>query len=113
MSTNKLTPGSNMVWESSRMIMPEHKEAMLRAQHEEKRRHRPEIDEQLAEQISRFLVETHRAKQPVNLRMFDEFEDVRVVGVIERLDPRAGRFMVDGEWFGMADILEMGFAPRE
>ncbi|MCA1295406.1 YolD-like family protein [Paenibacillus sp. alder61] len=113
MSTNKLTPGSNMLCESSRMILPEDKEAMLRAQHEEKRKSRPEIDGQLTEQISRFLVETHRAKQPVNLRMFDEFEDVRVVGVIERLDLRSGRFMVDGEWFGMADILELGFAPRE
>ena len=30
MRTNKLTPGSNLLWESSRMILPEHKEALVR-----------------------------------------------------------------------------------
>lgn len=74
------------------------------------RKSRPQVDGQLADQISRFLVETHRAKQPVNLRMIDEIEDIRVIGVIERLDTQGRRFLVDGEWFEVADILEMGFA---
>ena len=30
----KLTPGSNLLWESSRMILPEHKEAMIRHREE-------------------------------------------------------------------------------
>lgn len=29
MTGNKLTPGSNMRWESSRMVLPEHREALL------------------------------------------------------------------------------------
>ncbi|WP_343855729.1 YolD-like family protein [Paenibacillus motobuensis] len=90
------------------MILPEHREAMLRALHEEKRRERPIFDEQFAEQIGRFLAETHRTKTPVNLRMFDPFDDVRVIGIIERLDTLNRRFMVDGEWFRVADIVELG-----
>lgn len=69
-----------------------------------------ELNVQFAQQITRFITETHRAKRPVNLRMSDPYDDVRVIGVIEHLDPQAGRFMVDGEWFEMADILELGFA---
>lgn len=71
---------------------------------------RPQIGERLAEQIVRFLSETYRAKRPVSLRMYDEIEDVRVVGIIERFDTATGRFMVDGEWFDSADIIGLGFA---
>lgn len=65
---------------------------------------------QLAEKINRFLVETHRAKQPINLRMYDAVEEVRVIGVIERIDTETQQFMVDGEWFFISNIIEMGFA---
>ena len=43
---NKLTAGSNLLWESSRMMLPEHK-ALLR-EHEENRvkKKRPNYDEQ-------------------------------------------------------------------
>lgn len=109
MNTNKLTPGSNARWQT-KMITPEFAEAVRQRQLESTRKTRPHIDEQLAEQISRFLIETHRAKQPISLRMYDEYEDIRVVGVVERIDTHSQRFMVDGEWFRATDILEMGFA---
>ncbi|MNP64093.1 YolD-like protein [compost metagenome] len=86
---------------------------MLRAAHEEKRKTRPLFDEQYTEEIGRALSDAHRAKQPVNIRMFDEFDDVHVIGVIERLDAQGRRFMVDGEWFRLDNILEMGFATKE
>ena len=60
---NKLTPGSNLLWESSRMMLPEHK-ALLR-QHEESRykKQKPNYDEQLlAHLVNEIEVAFHQNK---------------------------------------------------
>lgn len=106
---NKLTPGSNMLWESSRMIMPQHKEAAQRQQREEARRKRVELDDQEKELVARFMDHAHRSRQPVKLRMYDPFEDVYVIGVVERLESLTARFRVDGEWFYLEDITELAW----
>ncbi|WP_110933796.1 YolD-like family protein [Paenibacillus bouchesdurhonensis] len=106
---NKLTPGTNMLWESSRMILPQHRESALRQQREETKRRRVELDDQEKEQVARFIVTAHKTRQPVKLRMFDEYEDVYVIGVIEWLDSLTARFKVDGEWFHMEDITELSW----
>lgn len=106
---NKLTPGSNMLWESSRMMLPQHREAALDQLREEARHKRIELDDQEKEQVARFMLTAHKTRQPVKLRMFDEYEDVYVIGVIERLDSQTARFRVDGEWFHMEDITELGW----
>ncbi|WP_052398650.1 YolD-like family protein [Geomicrobium sp. JCM 19039] len=46
MRGNKLTPGSNMRWESSRMILPEWREAWLDHQKDHKKVAKPVLDEQ-------------------------------------------------------------------
>lgn len=41
----------NGLWESSRMMLPEHKETIIYKQHEEGRKQRPELDAQEIELI--------------------------------------------------------------
>ncbi|WP_340014636.1 YolD-like family protein [Paenibacillus sp. FSL K6-1318] len=41
----------NGIFESSRMILPEHREAMLRHQKEQQRRGKPIMDEQLLKKL--------------------------------------------------------------
>lgn len=106
---NKLTPGSNMLWESSRMMLPQHKESALQQQKNETKRHRVELDDQEKEKIARFLMTAHKTRQPIRLRMYDEYEDVYVIGVIEHLGSQTARFRVDGEWFAMEDITELSW----
>lgn len=53
----------------------------------------------------RYLIEAHQTREPINLRMYDEYDDAHVIGVIERVDPQGRRFMVDGEWFRVSDVL--------
>lgn len=43
---------NNGLWESSRMMLPQHKEALLRHQHEQHRQERPLLDEMVWEDIS-------------------------------------------------------------
>lgn len=105
MKQNKLTPGSNIMWESSRMMLPQHVEEIRRDLREQNRKNKPELDAQEAETIERAIHASFKLKQPVNLSMFDEYEDVRVVGIVERVDGQCGRFKVDGEWFNVADVI--------
>lgn len=106
---NELTPGTNMLWESSRMMLPQHREASINRQKEEMRRKRVELDNQEREQIARFISESHKTRQAVRLRMFDEYEDIYVIGVVERIDSLTARFRVDGEWFHIEDIVELSW----
>lgn len=102
---NKLTQGSNMIWESSRMIMPQHKEAAVRQQREELRKQRMQLDNQEKEQIARFIQQAHKTRRAVKLRMYDPFNEVYVNGIIEQLDGITARLRIDGKWFYMKDII--------
>jgi hypothetical protein len=101
---NKLTAGSNLLWEGSRMILPEHKIAMLNQQHETTRRQRVVLDEQEWEEISAAVAESMELRKEIKLRMYHPFEEVEVIGIVDRVDQHGSRFMVDGEWFKIGDI---------
>lgn len=94
-----------MLWESSRMMLPQHVEEIRRDLREQNRKNKPELYAQESELIERAIHASLTLKQPVNLRMFDEYEDVRVVGIVERIDGQCGRFKVDGEWFNVAEVI--------
>lgn|SRR5690554_6774100 len=83
---NKLTEGSNLIWESSRMMLPEHK-ALLR-QHEENRskKHRPDYDEQM---LAAFLYEIELAyieNRIVKLTYYESDAHHQCVGRISDID---------------------------
>ncbi|GIP57931.1 hypothetical protein J15TS10_17450 [Paenibacillus woosongensis] len=90
------------------MIMPQHREAAQQQIKEESMRKRVELCDQEKEQIGRFILQSYKTRQPVKLRMYDEYEEVYVIGVVERVDSL--RFRVDGEWFALEDITELAWA---
>ncbi|MGY4688292.1 YolD-like family protein [Salibacterium sp. K-3] len=63
MKGNKLTPGSNMRWEASRMILPEHREKWLQHQKEQKKVKKPELDPQRWEELEWILGEAMRSNR--------------------------------------------------
>lgn len=94
----------NGLWESSRMMLPEHKAAIIESNEALKRRRRIALDEQEWEAVSRSVAESLQLRRPIALRMFHPLEELTVIGVVDRVDPLRGRFMVDGEWFETKDI---------
>jgi len=105
---NKLTEGSNLLWESSRIILPEHKERIRILREEARRggkRERPQLDEQEWERIQEAVARSLHERVPVRLRMYDPLEDLVVEGIVEQVDPVRRRIRVDGEWFEIADII--------
>lgn len=105
MKGNKLTAGSNMFWESSRMVMPEHREAFIQQAHQINKKERVFLDEQEKEIVNRALAASFQQRLTVNVQLFDEYEDRRVIGIVERVDTQLKRFKVDGEWFDLQDVL--------
>ena len=94
----------NGLWESSRMMLPEHKESNLRKRQELKRRERRELDEQEMEEAERLLSSSLEVKRVVRIAMFHPYEQTEVIGIVERIDTLQQRFMVDGEWFPLRDV---------
>ncbi|MGM0882616.1 MAG: YolD-like family protein [Bacillota bacterium] len=94
----------NGMWESSRMMLPEHKIALNEWDRERQKRTRIVLDDQEWEDVSRAVAQSMKQRQPIKLRMFHDFEDLEIVGIVDRVDQMKGQFMVDGEWFAIKDI---------
>ena len=94
----------NGMWESSRMMLPEHKTALNEQAADGKKRQRIELDEQELEIIGHRLMESHQLRSLVTINMYHHTEDLQVVGMVDRIDQNRGRFKVNGGWFDLKDI---------
>lgn len=94
----------NGLWESSRMMLPEHKYAINEWSGEAKRRERVQLDEQEWDHVSRAVSDSLQHRQSIIVQLYHPEELLTVIGVVDRIDPLRRRFMVDGEWFPIGDI---------
>ena len=94
----------NGLWESSRMMLPEHKSTIIKNDQLAKKRRRIELDEQEWEDISRAVTESLELRKMIKLRMYHEYEDLEIIGVVDRVDQFKKRFMVNGDWYFIVDI---------
>lgn len=105
--SNKLS--GNILWESSRMMLPEHKEAINRFNQSLQTRKRAQLDEQEQELINRALQQSLRHRIALTIHMYDPYEQLSIIGVVDRIDKQLQRFMVDGEWFCLAEVVRVEF----
>lgn len=108
--SKKLT--GNGLWESSRMMLPEHKGQLLRFRQESKRKPKPLLDEQRIEYLSRQLSEAMAEERIVRLTLFDPFEiDVVIEGKINKVDAEFKRIKVVGidhvTWVRCDEIIQV------
>ncbi|MPY20059.1 YolD-like family protein [Paenibacillus glucanolyticus] len=100
MTTRKKLEG-NGLWESSRMMLPEHKETIIRRQLEEGRKDKPVLDLQEMELIEQALAESFHEHRAVSLRLFDEYEDTELTGIVVLIHTFRREIklsMSEGEW---------------
>lgn len=71
---------------------------------ESKLKKRAELDERELEQISDALRQSMQYKVPLSLHMYDPFEDLKVVGIVNNVSTLHGQFRVDDDWFNIDDI---------
>ncbi|MFB4321642.1 YolD-like family protein [Priestia sp. BR_2] len=72
----------NGLWESSRMMLPEHRETIIRRQLEEGRKDRPTLDPQEIELIEQALAESFYEHRTLTVRLFDEYENTELTGIV-------------------------------
>lgn len=99
----------NGVYETSMIIMPEHREAWLAQCEQQKRRGKPDLDDQEIQQISEVLVESYSSSCTVDLVLFSPFDDEHVSGVVVGLNKshHSVKLMLDEEyrWISLAEII--------
>ncbi|MEK5060457.1 hypothetical protein BK126_04320 [Paenibacillus sp. FSL H7-0326] len=100
----------NGIMESSRMIMPEHRQAFIDRQLEKTKRSKPIIDEQEMQLIERALVDSYNQRELVELVVFDSFENKHLLGIVSTIDTYKRRIKLttskdDFVWVELRDIL--------
>ncbi|GIM45230.1 hypothetical protein DNHGIG_07790 [Collibacillus ludicampi] len=75
------------IFESMRIILPEHCEAMKRLEKEEKRQPRPVLDEQKIEEMSRVLADAIQDQRYISVIVYKPFGPDRVEIIPEKIDP--------------------------
>lgn len=86
MKQTKLTPGRNLMWESSRMMLPEHREQFLEHRKQLGTKTAPELDDQERDRLDQLLAMAARDHQTVRLTLFDPFDNLTYKGTIQSLD---------------------------
>jgi putative heme degradation protein len=99
----------NGMWESSRMMLPEHAQAIQLDNffQDNDNGKRPELDEQEIEQIIAIVQWSHYHTEMVKLCLYDPYEQLIVEGIVEKIDPHDGWFQVNDDRFMLADIIEV------
>jgi hypothetical protein len=97
----------NSLWESSRMMLPEHKERINSENFvfKHKRPPKPVLDDQEWEAIMRVLMESLGMRVQATFLLYHEYEDCAVIGIVDKVDSYTRTFLVDGEWFKMEDMI--------
>lgn len=115
----KLTPGQNVLWESSRMMLPEHREAFIRQRRDWAVRERPEADEQEQERWIAQLMEAFRMRTPLKVRVWEVQREREWNGIVRAVDPERSRFqLATGEaeqqrvWLSWESLTAIGPADE-
>ncbi|NBI28168.1 YolD-like family protein [Chengkuizengella marina] len=110
MKENKLTPGSNMMWEASRMILPEHKERINDYQKERDIKMKPELAEEEVSIISQQLSDSMLSKSKITVELFRAFgQNAFKTGIVTKFDTQLRQIKLDFddeyEWIKFHEIV--------
>lgn len=110
MNPNKLTPGQNLMWESSRMMLPEHKARIRKHQKELTKRTKPIIDEQQMALFSQIISDAMKQNLDLRIQLFHPYHDHFVTGKVEKVVPGQQLKLVsaeDSEWIAFTEMIDI------
>jgi hypothetical protein len=88
---NKLTVGSNMRWESSRMMLPEHVEALHKHKFEQKKVPKHELDEQELQEIGIVVMDSLKHELEVMITYWQDGFYKELIGIVDKVDTQTKR----------------------
>ncbi|MFK7692842.1 YolD-like family protein [Paenibacillus sp. HJGM_3] len=99
----------NGLWESSRMMLPQHKEQSLLQAKVGERQKKPTLDMQEQDRILQEITTALREKTEITLTVFDQYKNREITGVpcSYSQQQRALKIDIDNdiEWISFSDIL--------
>lgn len=112
MNPNKLTQGHNLIWESSRMMLPEHKELLQQHQKQLVKKTKPILDQQEIEQLEKKIQEAIHMQSPVHITLFHPYETVILEGVIQKVDRQTKQIKLltieeEIEWVSLNNVVDI------
>jgi len=99
----KLT--GNGMWESSRMMLPEHREQLIEQRQRIEIQPKPILDDQELQEISNAVYSSFVQKSLISLVVYGEYENRTVTGIVQRVDPIRQQIRIDSEWIDQVDII--------
>lgn len=88
----------NGLWESSRMMLMEHRDAIIQRNIGSQHKQMPIVDEQRQEEMNRLLLQAYQEKREIKISYFQEKEFAMVTGMITHLDGAKQRIKIDDNW---------------
>ncbi|MFB1051423.1 YolD-like family protein [Paraliobacillus sp. JSM ZJ581] len=111
MKPNKLTQGYNMMWESSRMILPEHKAILKRHQNKQKKYEKPKFDEQELAQLSEDISFAFYKQHEVKIVTYHPQQFIYYTGKIEKVNTQQDTIKIVNnekeDWISFYDVLSV------
>lgn len=100
----------NLLWEGSRMMLPEHREGLLDRRREQRKQDMPDLDEDQQTIIDQAIGMSLYSKSEITLTIYNPFEDRRLMGYVVRIDQHRGRVLLQtdegDEWIKLLDIIK-------
>lgn len=101
----------NGLFESSRMMLPEHKEAYLAHQHHVQKQPRPQLDDQESERIFTLIAQSMQCRTEVTLVLFGQCDRTPLTGIVTKIDQQQKSIRLtthnDLTWIHVADIIDV------
>ncbi|OAB34101.1 YolD-like family protein [Paenibacillus glacialis] len=100
----------NGLWESSRMMLPQHKVAIIEDQLRHSYVTQPDLDEQEVEQIEGVLARSFRESRFVTLKLFGDRKVIELQGVVTvvqtyRREIKLAMGIGEWQWVQIKDII--------
>ncbi len=106
---NKLTPGANLMWESSRFMLPQHKDLIVELRKEENRQPKPTLSEEAINEIAKIIQESFNDRLYIKLTIYDPYDNYTLSGHVEKMDFINGKIKIKNIWIKFIDIIEAGY----
>lgn len=94
MAVNKLSKGHNLRWESSRMMLPEHREQLLKERRKHLEFNPPILDENQLEEINYVIMKAIKQKQAVTITYAEKYGPAKFCGRIQKIDALEGSLKI-------------------
>lgn len=108
---SKLTPGHNLLWESSRMMLPEHVSMLHNQRQKQRQKKKPILDMQAIEELEYKLQQLFHQKKEAKVTVFGEYTNRVYTGCIEKIEPLTRMIKLTNQdeffWISFDDILEI------